>query len=176
MGLKITALFLFLLLLGQLLTGKALISSAHWLRVRLSERPGQRVWWGPVWVRRSEAPRSYWMAIISNCLMILVLLLAILHKLPTAEIMAKSMCLGVGGLFCCAIVGSFFHLIWKPSQREVFGVGSPRTVGLYAACALSVPVILILNLRLGFQLGFLFFVPFLLIILGMMSARIDSGQ
>jgi hypothetical protein len=177
MNLKIVAIFLFLLFLVQLVTGRTYsVNSTRWLRVRLSERPGARVYWGPVWVRRTEDPRLYWGSMIGICLMLFVIVLGILHKLPPAEIIFKLMLEGVGGLFCSAIVASFFYMIWKPSRREVFGIGSPRTVGLYVACLLSVPFILILNLRSGFPLGILFFVPFLLMILGRTSARIDSGR
>jgi hypothetical protein len=77
---KILAALFFLLLLGQLVTQKAWVQSNRWLRVRLSERPGARVYWGPVWVRRTEDPRLYWGAIICNCVMILVLVFKILRK------------------------------------------------------------------------------------------------
>jgi hypothetical protein len=177
MGLKITALFLLLLLLVHLVTGKTFfVYSPPWLGVRLRERPGARVFWGPMWIRRTENPRLHWMSMIRICLVLLFVVLAILHKLPPAQTIAKPMMEGIGGLFCCVIISSFFYLIWKPSRREVFGIGSPRTVALYVACFISVPVILLLNLRSSLELGFLFFVPFLLLILAMMSARKDHYQ
>jgi hypothetical protein len=176
-GLKIFALFFFLLLLVQLVTGRTYsVNSNYWLRVRLSERPGARVWWGPIWIRRTEAPRLYWGSNICICLMILVLVLAILHKLPSAEIMAKSLMEGVGGLICCLIISGFFQLILKPNRRVVFGIGSLRTVGFYVACVLSAPIILVSNIRLDIRLGLLVFVPLQLMVLGMISARTPADD
>jgi type IV secretory pathway TrbD component len=172
----IFALFLVLLLLVELFTGKAFTNSPHWLKVRQSERPGAWMWWGSVWVRRSEDPRKYWMTIIGNCVMILLFVLLILHKPQHPQTIAKIFIECWVGVVCCLIIGIFFNWLWKPSRREVFGIGSPRTIALYSACVVSIPAILILNLKMSFQLGFLFFVPFLLMILAMMSARKDPYQ
>ena len=118
---------------------------------------------------------KYWMTIIGNGLMFLVFVLLFLHKPRHPEIIARIFIECWVGLVCCLIVGVFFNWLWKPSRREVLGIGSPRTIALYSACVLSVPAILILNLRSSFIFGYLFFVPFLLMILGMMSAK-DSYQ
>jgi hypothetical protein len=127
-------------------------------------------------IRRSEQPGEYWGCILWEYLLIAIIIFTILNKPDPRQISEKMVLEAVGGFICSLIVAHFFHRGWKPCRREVFGVGWPRTVILYVACVLSAPVILIWSLRSNLHLGFLFFVSFLILILGTISAQKDSGQ
>ena len=97
-----------------------------------------------------------------------------MHKFSDPEATARRGFEGGVALIGCLIIAIFFDRVWKPNRREVFGIASARTIAFYSACVISVPAILIINLRSDFRLGVLFYVPFLLMILAMMSARKES--
>jgi hypothetical protein len=171
-------------LLRQLLTGKAYGGGLRILKIRLSERPGQRVWWGPTWYYKDEWPQGWWGGLIFNGLLIVVLVLIISGKFPKPpsqerqELLARLVFEFIGGLVAVSLIWHLCRLIWTPSrsERKVLGVGSLRTVSMYVACVLSAAIIAVMNLRTGYRLWFLFFIPFGLLMLGLLSAQIDSGQ
>jgi hypothetical protein len=170
--------------LRQLLTGKAYGGDMRVLKLRLAERPGQRVWWGPTWYYKDEWPKGWWFTLIGNCLLIVGLVLGIsgkLPKLPPGKVLEEILdrlpiFAAVGGLVAVSIVWNVCGLIWRPSRsgRKLLGIGSPRTTGLYVAALLSAAVIAVLNR--SSRLGLWFFVPYGLLMLGLKSSQIDSGR
>src|SRR6478672_1533897 len=134
-------------LLHQLLTGKAYgVSGLRILKRRLSERPGQRVWWGPLWIYKEEWPQVWWGTLIFNCVLIagLVLLISGKLKLPPAKVLEQILdrlpiFAAVGGLVASSLVWNLCRVIWRPSRSEpkLLGIGSLRTVSMYVAALLS---------------------------------------
>jgi hypothetical protein len=182
---KLVLAYCVFLVLLQLLSGKAYgVGGVRILKRRLSERPGQRVWWGPLWIYKEEWPEAWWVTLIFNCVLIIGLVLGILGKLPKLprgkaldEILVRlPIFQSVGGLIAAWVVWNLCRVIWRPSRGEpkLLGIGSLRTVSMYVAALLSGAVIAILNRR--FRLGLWIFVPYTLLVLGRLSSQIDSGH
>jgi len=99
-----------------------------------------------------------------------------IHEPSIPEAVDRRLFEGIAGFFCCVMILAIFNWVWKPGRRKIFGIASPRTVAVYSACVISLPAIVVINLRSDFRLGVLFYVPFLLLILAKMSARKDIYQ
>jgi len=165
MALKIFSVFLSVLVLIQLLTGKAMVNRGIGSGRGLSRGT----------IHRSERPGAYWGAIIFECLVILLIVLHLLHKLPVPKNSPPDWVVWPWFALWYFFAALLCYYARDPSWRERLGI-SARTAILFGAFLASVPTTVIPNILLNFRVEVLLFLPFLLVLSAVISGRIDSRQ
>lgn len=159
MALKIFAVFLSLKLLIELSIGQAIVNRGPSLGT----------------IRRSQRPGAYWFMLIFECLVILLIFLHLPNKLPIPKHSPPDW---LAWLFLAPwllVAAPFYYYARNSSWRVRFGI-SARTAALFAAFVTSAPITVVLIVTSDFRLAFLFFLPFLLMLLALISVKIDSYQ